>query len=95
MSSRRRWPPESEETLRSATADRSRSVGPQEGDQLALPDLEVEGLHGLDGLLARGEVAGEATGHDRRSGVVVVSHERNAKDPSGQFLSALNLFLGT
>lgn len=52
------------------------SVGAEEGDELALPDLEVEAADGLDGLLARGEVAGQPAGHDRRSGVVVSGHGR-------------------
>src|SRR6478735_1709595 len=52
------------------------AVGSEEGDELALPDLEVEAGDGLDGLLARGEVAGQATSHDRGSGefLAVVGH---------------------
>ena len=41
------------------------AVGAEEGDELALGDLEVEAAHGLDGLLVRGEVAGQSPGHDR------------------------------
>ena len=43
----------------------ARTVGAEEGDELALTDLQVEATDGFDGLLARREVAGQATGHDR------------------------------
>ena len=45
-------------------------LGPRKATSSPCPISRSRPLDGLDGLLARGEVAGQATGHDRRSGVV-------------------------